>query len=79
MLTPGLKALGFNQLEVHPFQSYGFNCQPAPLHREKLLVFSTSLDTLDEIEEYLEDKKVRYLRIEGKTSAVKRKVWRSAR
>ena len=25
--------LGFNQLKVHPFQSYGFRCPPAPLHR----------------------------------------------
>ena len=35
-LTLALKALGcqrFNQLKVHPFQSYGFGCQPAPLHR----------------------------------------------
>ena len=31
-VDPGLKALGFNQLKVHPFQSFGFRCQPAPLH-----------------------------------------------
>ena len=33
MLTPpGLKAFGFNCLKVIRFQSYSFNCQPAPLH-----------------------------------------------
>ena len=26
-----MKALGFNSLKVHPFQSVSFNCQPAPL------------------------------------------------
>ena len=32
-----MKALAFNQLKVHPFQSYGFRChQPAPLHRGDL-------------------------------------------
>ena len=25
--------MAFNQLKVNPFQSSGFNCQPAPLHR----------------------------------------------
>ena len=28
-----LKALAFKQLKVHPFQSSGFRCQPAPIHR----------------------------------------------
>ena len=28
--------MAFNQLIVHPFQSFGFNCQPAPLHRGAL-------------------------------------------
>ena len=32
-VDPGLKALGFNPLIVHPFQSFGFRCQPAPLQR----------------------------------------------
>ena len=30
-----MKALGFNSLKVHPFQSSGFRCQPAPLHLGK--------------------------------------------
>ena len=32
-IDPVLKSLGFNQLKAHPFQIYGFRCQPAPLHQ----------------------------------------------
>ena len=34
-LTLGVKALGFNQLKVHPFQISSFRCQPAPLQRAR--------------------------------------------